>query len=281
GHLVLGQGADPEPGPLHRPARLRGRAGQDPGPGAGSAAHPGEPARPRADRHRPRARDGRGERPPVGHSGRRAEVALRGHDSPRPIRRPRGVRSGGRLPALGRRFLRDRGHAPGRRRADPLGPVSPSPRTKRRDGLALALVLGALVRDGHAAPVREVVPVPARGFALTEVRLLDGPFRDAMLRDEQFLLGLDLDRLLHTFRLNAGLPSSAAPLGGWEAPDVELRGHSLGHFLSASALMYAATGDGRFKARAGAVVAELARIQEALAPRSNPGYLSAFPEEFF
>ncbi|PYQ20564.1 MAG: hypothetical protein DMF81_18255 [Acidobacteria bacterium] len=159
--------------------------------------------------------------------------------------------------------------------------MSPSARTKRRGGLALALVLAALVRDGHAAPVREVVPLPARGFALTEVRLLDGPFRDAMLRDEQFLLGLDLDRLLHTFRRNAGLPSSAAPLGGWEAPDVELRGHSLGHFLSASALMYAATGDGRFKARAGAVVAELARIQEALAQRSNPGYLSAFPEEFF
>ena len=138
-----------------------------------------------------------------------------------------------------------------------------------------------LARDGGTEPVREVVPIAARGFALTEVRLLDGPFREAMLRDQEFLLSLDLDRLLHTFRLNAGLPSSATPLGGWEAPDVELRGHSLGHFLSASALMYAATGDARFKARADAVVAELARIQEALAKRSNAGYLSAFPEEFF
>jgi len=140
---------------------------------------------------------------------------------------------------------------------------------------------GRLARDGGTEPVREVVPIAARGFALTEVRLLDGPFREAMLRDQEFLLSLDLDRLLHTFRLNAGLPSSATPLGGWEAPDVELRGHSLGHFLSASALMYAATGDARFKARADAVVAELARIQEALAKRSNAGYLSAFPEEFF
>jgi len=140
---------------------------------------------------------------------------------------------------------------------------------------------GRLARDGGTELVREVVPIAARGFALTEVRLLDGPFREAMLRDQEFLLSLDLDRLLHTFRLNAGLPSSATPLGGWEAPDVELRGHSLGHFLSASALMYAATGDARFKARADAVVAELARIQEALAKRSNAGYLSAFPEEFF
>jgi hypothetical protein len=147
--------------------------------------------------------------------------------------------------------------------------------------LAFAVILAGLGHDGGAAPVREVVPLAVRGFPLGDVRLLDGPFRDAMLRDEQYLLSLDLDRLLHTFRLNAGLPTSAVPLGGWEAPDVELRGHSLGHFLTASALMYAATGDARFKARAGAVVAELARIQAALAKRYNPGYLSAFPEELF
>jgi hypothetical protein len=102
-----------------------------------------------------------------------------------------------------------------------------------------------------------------------------------MLRDQEFLLSLDLDRLLHTFRLNAGLPSSATALGGWEAPDVELRGHSVGHFLTASALMYASTGDARFKARADAVVAELAKVQEALATRADAGYLSAFPEELF
>ena len=153
----------------------------------------------------------------------------------------------------------------------------------RRPGvdLALALALTGFVHDGAAAPVREVVPLRARGFPLSDVRLLDGPFREAMVRDQQFLLSLDLDRLLHTFRLNAGLPSSATPLGGWEAPDVELRGHSLGHFLTASALMYAATGDERFKSRVDAVVAELAKVQDALAKRANPGYLSAFPEEFF
>src|SRR5437899_513359 len=156
-----------------------------------------------------------------------------------------------------------------------------SMRTTRPGVFTLALLLTGFAPDGGTAPAGEVVPIAARGFALTEVRLLDGPFREAMLRDQQFLLSLDLDRLLHTFRLNAGLPSSAAPLGGWEAPDVELRGHSLGHFLTASALMYAATGDARFKARADAVVAELARIQDALAKRSHAGYLSAFPEELF
>jgi uncharacterized protein len=154
-------------------------------------------------------------------------------------------------------------------------------RTLRPAVLALTLVVGSEALVGGSAPAREVVPLVARGFALTDVRLLDGPFREAMLRDQAYLLSLDLDRLLHTFRLNAGLPSTAVPLGGWEAPDVELRGHSLGHFLSASALMYSATGDDRFKARAAAVVAELANIQEALARRYNAGYLSAFPEELF
>ena len=147
----------------------------------------------------------------------------------------------------------------------------------------LALVLAL------TTPVRGTVPtwgfVSQNGtkvwqFLPTEVRLLDGPFRDAMLRDQQFLLALDPDRLLHTFRLNAGLPSMAQPLGGWEAPDVELRGHSTGHYLSALSLMYAYTGDQRFKARADLLVAELAKVQDALAAKaSHPGYLSAFPEE--
>jgi hypothetical protein len=84
------------------------------------------------------------------------------------------------------------------------------------------------------------------------------------------------------FRVTAGLPSRALPYGGWEAPEVELRGHSLGHFLSACALMYASTGDERFKTKADAIVTELAKIQEALKAKGfNAGYLSAFPEEFF
>jgi DUF1680 family protein len=145
----------------------------------------------------------------------------------------------------------------------------------------LAVVIAGFAPDAVTAPAGEVVPIAARGFAPQDVRLLDGPFREAMLRDQQFLLSLDLDRLLHTFRLNAGLPSSAAPLGGWEGPDVELRGHSLGHFLTASALMHAATGDARFKARADSAVGELAKVQDSLATRANAGYLSAFPEEFF
>src|SRR5262249_19873287 len=121
----------------------------------------------------------------------------------------------------------------------------------------------------------------AQAFALQDVRLLDGPFKQAQKLDQEYLLSLDEDRLLHNFRVNAGLPSSAKPLGGWQAADVELRGHTVGPYPSALALMYAATGDARFKSRADSMVAELGKIQDAQAKKFHPGYLSAFPEEFF
>src|SRR2546426_7972428 len=141
--------------------------------------------------------------------------------------------------------------------------------------------VGVVASRQTPAAVRDKVALQAIPFPLEAVRLLDGPFKQAMQLDQQYLLGLDPDRLLHNFRVNAGLPSAAKPLGGWEAPDVELRGHAVGHYLSALALMHAATGDTRFKARADLMVAELAKIQEAQAKRFHPGYLSAFPEEFF
>jgi DUF1680 family protein len=133
-------------------------------------------------------------------------------------------------------------------------------------------------RDLYEDKVPSAVQIKARPFNLKQVRLLDGPFKDAMERDREYLLGLEPDRLLHNFRVNAGLPSSAEPLGGWEKLDVELRGHTVGHFLSACALMVASTGDEELKDKAGAMVSELAKCQEAL---GDSGYLSAFPEEFF
>ncbi len=121
---------------------------------------------------------------------------------------------------------------------------------------------------------REVVPLKARPFGLEDVRLLDGPFKDAMGRTQRYLHELESDRLLHFFRKNAGLPAPAEPMGGWER--AEVRGHTMGHYLSACALVYASTGDEKLKAKADAIVAELARCQKAL----GGGYLSAFPESF-
>lgn len=124
--------------------------------------------------------------------------------------------------------------------------------------------------------VQPVVPLKVHAFPLEQVRLLDGPFKHAQELDAKYLLELDVDRLLHDFRVNAGVPSKAEPLGGWEAPDCELRGHFVGHYMSACAQMYASTGDPRFKAKGDAVVAGLAECQAKL----GSGYLSAYPETF-
>ena len=124
-----------------------------------------------------------------------------------------------------------------------------------RAAALIVLAAGLTVAAMAPAPpvVRDKVALHAVPFPLADVRLLDGPFKQAQRLDAEYLLSLEPDRLLHTFRVNAGLPSSAAPLGGWEAPDVELRGHTVGHYLSALALMWAATGDTRFKSRAHAL----------------------------
>ena len=132
--------------------------------------------------------------------------------------------------------------------------------------------------DGGKPVSRERVPWQARPFRMNQVRLGEGPCKTAMEADRLYLRSLPVDRLLRNFQINAGIPSSAQPLGGWEAPDCELRGHYAGgHYLSACALMYASCQDEDLKKNAEAVVAGLSRCQSAL----KSGYLSAFPIEFF
>jgi uncharacterized protein len=98
-----------------------------------------------------------------------------------------------------------------------------------------------------------------------------------MERDRGYLHSLEEDRLLNTFRRNAKLASNAQPLGGWESPEIELRGHFLGHYLSGCALMSVSARDELIKKKADAIVDELSKCQRV----NGGGYLSAFPSEFF
>lgn len=145
----------------------------------------------------------------------------------------------------------------------------------RRDLLAL-LALGAAAPLLPAAASAAVQP-RWRPFAPGAVRLAAGPVLDALEVNRRALLALDPERLLHMFRVTAGLPSAAAALGGWESPDNELRGHYTGHHLSALALLAAHAGDATARARGRYIAAELARCQAAI----GSGYLAAFPEELF
>jgi DUF1680 family protein len=157
-------------------------------------------------------------------------------------------------------------------------------------GIAGAVLLSACVGDHFEENTVETALTAVRPdsgvsvfeFPLSKVALLDGPFKSNMGRAMAYLAFIDPDRLLHTFRLNVGLPSSATAVGGWETPTTELRGHSMGHLLSGLALAYANTGDTALKAKGDYLVAELAKCQaRAAAAGFNTGYLSAYPENFF
>src|SRR5262245_10950174 len=116
-------------------------------------------------------------------------------------------------------------------------------------------------------------------FPLNDVRLLEGPFLDAQKRDEAYLLKLEADRMLHNFRVNAGLEPKAPIYGGWESvrtwADIRAHGHTLGHYLTAASLMYASTGHDEMKKRVDYIVGELKTCQDA----GKTGLICAFPDK--
>lgn len=113
---------------------------------------------------------------------------------------------------------------------------------------------------------------------LGDVKLMEGSIHaKAQETNLEYLLMLDVDSLIWSFRKTAGLDTPGTPYEGWEGPDVELRGHFVGHYLSASALMWASTKNDTLKGKVSALIAGLSACQEKI----GTGYLSAFPPEFF
>ncbi|GMK40934.1 hypothetical protein PCCS19_39900 [Paenibacillus sp. CCS19] len=110
-------------------------------------------------------------------------------------------------------------------------------------------------------------------FKLDEVKLTDQTFAYRRALVKTYLSEFNVDRLMHNFKINAAIPSNAEPLGGWEDGECGLRGHFVGHFLSACAKFAFADPDGLLESKASAIV----DIMELCAQPS--GYLSAFEEE--
>src|SRR5512138_365232 len=134
--------------------------------------------------------------------------------------------------------------------------------------LVVKFVIVAFVVAGPA-PARQIknaitpaVPDVARPLPLSAVRLTGGPLKQAQDLDAQYLLKLEPDRMLAYYRKQAGLEPKAPGLTGWDGDGRNLTGHIAGHYLSAVSLMYAATGDARFKARADYIVKELREVQD-------------------
>ena len=184
---------------------------------------------------------------------------------------------------------------------------APPPRRglSRRQALtALGVGAGALIAEQALAadgpppsasppPSPAVTPEPS-GYApdgtagradalpLGNITLLDSPFRQNQVRNTTYLLFLDPERMLRSFRINYHERTNAEPLGGWEKPDSQIRGHMTGHLLSALALTYANTNDEAARTRGRYLVSELAKLQaKATTAGFHPGYLSGFPEYYF
>jgi uncharacterized protein len=114
-------------------------------------------------------------------------------------------------------------------------------------------------------------------FSLADVKLLDGPFKHAQDLNIQTLLQYNVDRLLTPYRKEAGLPPRDSSYPNWSGLD----GHVGGHYLSAMAINYAATGNAECKNRMNYMIAELEFCQQANAknfPEWGVGYAGGVPD---
>jgi DUF1680 family protein len=109
-------------------------------------------------------------------------------------------------------------------------------------------------------------------FDLKEVRLKEGPFKNAQDVDLKYILEMNPDRLLAPYLIASGIPVKAERYGNWES--IGLDGHIAGHYLSALAMMYASTGNIEVKNRLDYMISELEKCQQ----KNGNGYLGGIPQ---
>lgn len=109
-------------------------------------------------------------------------------------------------------------------------------------------------------------------FDLKEVRLKEGPFKNAQDVDLKYILELNPDRLLAPYLIASGIPVKAERYGNWES--IGLDGHIAGHYLSALAMMYASTGNTEVKNRLDYMISELEKCQQ----KNGNGYVGGIPQ---
>lgn len=113
-----------------------------------------------------------------------------------------------------------------------------------------------------------------------KVTLFEGDMRRREEANRQYLMKLETPHLLRSYLHEAGRYSGRGAdgnaLGGWEDLSCQLRGHFLGHWLSAAALNFEATGDTELKAKTENILDELALCQ-----KDNGGqWVCAIPEKY-
>ena len=137
--------------------------------------------------------------------------------------------------------------------------------------IPLLLACMIVTSTTHAQAIKNAVPDVARPLPLSSVRLTGGPLKHAQDLNAEYLLKLESDRMLAYYRQRAGLEPKAQGYPGWDGDGRNLTGHIAGHYLSGVSLMFAATGDQRFKERADYIVKEMKEVQD----KNGDGYLGA------
>lgn len=111
-------------------------------------------------------------------------------------------------------------------------------------------------------------------FSMGDVTLLNEYEINAFSLEVDYLKSLDADRLLKGFCDIGGVENDAALYGGWE--NSAIKGHTLGHYLTALSQAYATSGDKELLNTVNHIVDVLAQCQDA-----ETGYLAAIPESHY
>ena len=125
-----------------------------------------------------------------------------------------------------------------------------------------------------------------KGIERKNVKVTGGLFRDRMNLNRSYLMELEPTALLQNFYIEAGIivpgaqilpdPDSSKLHWGWESPTGQVRGHFLGHWLSAAARL-SADGDRELKAKLEYIIDELERCQK----RNGGEWVGSIPEKYF
>lgn len=133
--------------------------------------------------------------------------------------------------------------------------------------LILSLALGSIAITGCATKE----PTSLETFPLSDVRLLESPFKHAQDKNIEYILAMNPDRLLAPYLKEAGLAPKADNYDNWENSGLD--GHIGGHYLTALSLAWAATGNQELKQRLDYMLDELQRAQD----KHGDGYLGGIP----
>lgn len=120
-----------------------------------------------------------------------------------------------------------------------------------------------------------------------DTKLMPGIFKQRYDLNKEYLMSLKSEALLQNFYLEAGImlpgyqvlnnPDTEDIHWGWESPTCQLRGHFLGHWLSAASMIYYEEKDASVKAKLDHIIEELAYCQ-----RLNGGeWVGSIPEKYF